>query len=306
MRHHWPILRTALAALAPLVLITWIHWDAVAAVTLSLTSIAWLLAGALYTQLVEYWSHRVPMHRGLPHLTHVRWNHLDHHRIFHGTTFQTRDVNDLAHIAGRFWVFPILFLVHYAALVFVIEAQALIVFMLGTVLHYLLFEATHWLTHIEDNPIDRMLARIPLVSELRGYQIEHHRIHHEVPEMAFNFNPPYLGDRIAGHMPNRAEAWARRSHLRNTRGSAGANRGATTATTARPHRRGPTRRLASASRSSVPSSLPTASSLRARLPSKPPNAPAAFAMDNAWGSPNGIATSCGQNHGVQGHGSRAP
>ncbi len=208
MRHHWPILRTALAALAPWVLITWIHWDAVAAVTLSLTSVTWLLAGALYTQLVEYWSHRVPMHRGLPHLTHVRWNHLEHHRIFHGTNFQTRDVEDRAHIAGRFWVFPILFLVHYAALVFVIEAQALIVFLLGTVLHYLVFEASHWLTHIEDNPVDRLLARIPLVSELRAYQIEHHRIHHEVPEMAFNFNPPYLGDRIAGHMPNRAEAWA--------------------------------------------------------------------------------------------------
>ena len=208
MRHHWPILRTALAALAPFVLVTWMHWDAFVVITLSLTSVTWLLAGALYTQFVEYWCHRVPMHRGLPYLTYVRWNHLDHHRIFHGTNFQTRDVDDLEHIAGRFWVFPILFLMHYTALVFVIEAQALIVFLLGTVLHYLVFEASHWLTHIEDNPVDRLLARIPLVSELRAYQIEHHRIHHEVPEMAFNFNPPYLGDRIAGHMPNRAEAWA--------------------------------------------------------------------------------------------------
>jgi len=202
MRHHWPILRTALAALAPLVLVSSIHWSAFATITPSLTLLAWLLAGILYTQLVEYWCHRVPMHRGLPYLTHVRWNHLDHHRIFHGSSFQTRNVDDLKHIAGRFWVFPILFLVHYTALVFIVEAQALVVFLLGTVLHYLVFEASHWLTHIEDNPVDRLLARIPLVSEVRAYQIEHHRIHHEVPAIAFNFNPPYLGDRIAGHMPS--------------------------------------------------------------------------------------------------------
>lgn len=205
MRHHWPILRTALAALAPLVLVSSIHWSAFATITPSLTLLAWLLAGVLYTQLVEYWCHRIPMHRGLPYLTHVRWNHLEHHRIFHGKNFKTRGIEELEHITGRFWVFPVLFVAHYAALVFVLDAQALIVFLCGTVLHYFLFELSHWLTHIEDNPVDRLLARIPLVSEVRAYQIEHHRIHHEVPEHAFNFNPPYLGDRIAGHMPNLAE-----------------------------------------------------------------------------------------------------
>ena len=205
MRHHWPILRTASAALAPLLLVGWLHWDGFVAVALSLTSAAWLVAGALYTQLVEYWCHRVPMHQGLPYLRHVRLNHLEHHAVFHGANFKTRDPDDLKHIAGRYWVFPVLFGIHYGALVLVLPSHALVMFLGGTVLHYLAFEISHWLTHIEDNAIDRFLMRIPLVSEIRGYQIEHHRIHHEVPEIAFNFNPPYLGDRLIGHMPSEVE-----------------------------------------------------------------------------------------------------
>lgn len=202
MRHHWPIVRTASAALSPLVLIAWIHWDAATAVNVSLISVGWLLAGALYTQFIEYWCHRVPMHRGLPYLRHVRLNHLEHHAIFHGASFQTRDTENLKHIAGRYWVFPVLFGAHYAVLALLLAPHALVAFMAGTVLHYLAFELSHWLTHIEDNAVDRVLARVPVVSVLRAYQIEHHRIHHEVPELAFNFNPPYLGDRLAEHMPS--------------------------------------------------------------------------------------------------------
>ena len=202
MKHHWPIFRTAFAASAPLVLVGWIHWGALATTSLSLTLLAWFLCGILYTQLVEYWCHRVPMHQGLPYLGHVRWNHLDHHRIFHGENFTTRNVDDLAHIVGRFWVFPLLFVAHYAALVLVVPADALVVFLFGTVLHYLVFELSHYLTHIEDNVVDGVIARIPVLAGIRAYQIEHHRIHHEVPVIAFNFNPPYLGDRITGHMPD--------------------------------------------------------------------------------------------------------
>jgi len=202
MTHHWPILRTTLAASAPLVLVSWVHWDGLAAVALSLTGVAWLLAGGLYTQLVEYWAHRVPMHRGLPYLRHVRLNHLEHHAIFHGANFKTRDPDDLEHIAGRFWVFPVLFVAHYAALVLVLPAHAVVFFLFGSVAHYLTFELTHYLTHIDDNPIDRVIERIPILCDIRAHQIEHHRIHHEIPEVAFNFNPPYLGDRLTGHMPN--------------------------------------------------------------------------------------------------------
>jgi hypothetical protein len=188
-----------------LVLVSWIHRDALVAIALSWTSVAWLFAGLLYTQLIEYWMHRVPMHRGLPYLSNVRWNHLEHHRIFHGANFKTRAADDLHHIAGRYWVFPLLFVAHYAVLVFLLPAHAFILFFLGTVTHYVTFELTHWLTHIEDNAVDRFIARIPVLADIRAYQIEHHRIHHETPELAFNFNPPYLGDRLTGHMPTLEE-----------------------------------------------------------------------------------------------------
>lgn len=208
MTHHWPIVRTALAAISPLVLVVVAYGDRVAEPSLSLAVAAWFVAGVLYTQLFEYWAHRVPMHLGLPLLSNVRRNHLEHHRIFYGNNFRTRDKDKLAHIAGRFWVFPVLFLGHYSLLAIVVEPQPLVAFLSGTVIHYLAFELSHWLTHIQDNAIDRALARVPLLADLRAYQIEHHRIHHELPEVAFNFNPPYLCDRIAGHMPDLTVAWA--------------------------------------------------------------------------------------------------
>lgn len=204
MRHHWPIMRTALAASSPLVLVLLAHRDVFSNVTLSLSIAVWFLSGVLYTQLFEYWAHRVPMHRGLPYLNDVRWNHLEHHRVFHGQSFQTRNQADLVQIAGRFWVFPLLFVGHYLVLAMVLAPQAMIAFLSGAVAHYLVFELSHWLTHIEDNSIDRAIARVPLLADLRAYQIEHHRIHHETPDVAFNFNPPYLGDLITGHMPSAA------------------------------------------------------------------------------------------------------
>lgn len=205
MTHHWPIARTVLAAVTPLAAVIILHPNALEAMTLSLVSASWFLVGVVHTQLFEYWCHRVPMHRGFPFLSNVKWNHLDHHRIFYGANFQSRDLKDLEHIAGRYWVFPLLFLAHYAILAPVLEAAALIPFFLGSVLHYVVFEITHWLTHIEGNVIDRAIARVPMLADVRAYQIEHHRIHHEVPELAFNFNPPYLGDRLAGHMPTGQE-----------------------------------------------------------------------------------------------------
>jgi len=121
--------------------------------------------------------------------------------MFHGKSFQTRDATLLEHIPGRYWAFPLLFLLHYAVLVWILAPAACLAFLLGTVLHYLAFEISHWLTHIEDNVVDRAIARLPWLGALRHRQIEHHRIHHEVPEYAFNFNPPYLGDRLAARMP---------------------------------------------------------------------------------------------------------
>jgi hypothetical protein len=195
LRRHGPILRTACAASLAFVALTSLRFDEL---RLSVTPVvaAWFLAGILYTNLFEYWVHRYPMHRGLPLLRHVRRNHIEHHRIFHGGNFRTANPWDLAHISGRFWIFPLLLAGHYLLLTAVAPLDAAIAFLSASYLHYLVFEISHWLTHIEDNAFDRILSRIPIVAAVRAFQIEHHRAHHQTPITAFNFNPPYLGDAL--------------------------------------------------------------------------------------------------------------
>ena len=199
LQHQWPIVKVALAAIGSLLAVTLLHLDA--STTLSIELMGWVLLGALYTQFVEYWCHRVPMHRRIKMLELIRLGHIQHHRMFHGKSFQTKDAALLEHIPGRYWAFPLLFLLHYAVLVWILAPAACLAFLLGTVLHYLAFEISHWLTHIEDNVVDSAIARLPWLGALRLHQIEHHRIHHEVPEYAFNFTPPYLGDRLAARTP---------------------------------------------------------------------------------------------------------
>ena len=201
MQHQWPIIKVALAAIGSFLAVTLLHLDALGAATLSLGLMGWVLLGVLYTQFVEYWCHRVPMHRRVKLLELIRLGHIQHHRMFHGKSFQAKEAELLEYIPGRYWAFPLLFLLHYAVLVWILAPAACLAFLLGSVLHYLAFEISHWLTHIEDNTVDRAIARIPLLGALRLRQIEHHRVHHEIPEFAFNFNPPYLGDRLAGRMP---------------------------------------------------------------------------------------------------------
>jgi hypothetical protein len=202
VRRHGPILRTAGAASAVYFSFAAFHFDDL---TLPADGVwpIWFLAGFLYTNLFEYWVHRFPMHRGLPLLRNVRRNHIEHHRIFHGANFRTRNPGDLAHISGRFWLFPLLFAGHYALLTAIAPIGSALAFLTASFLHYLAFEVSHWLTHLEDNAVDHLLARIPLVASIRAYQIQHHRIHHQTPVVAFNFNPPYLGDVLLPRTPPR-------------------------------------------------------------------------------------------------------
>ncbi len=195
LRRHGPILRTACAASLSFVVLASLRFDEL---RLPLTPVlaAWFVAGILYTNLFEYWVHRYPMHRGLPLLRHVRRNHIEHHRIFHGGNFRTANPSDLNHISGRFWIFPVLLAGHYVLVTAVVPLDAALAFLSASFLHYLAFEITHWLTHLEDNAVDRILSRIPFVATARAFQIEHHRAHHQTPIAAFNFNPPYLGDAL--------------------------------------------------------------------------------------------------------------
>jgi hypothetical protein len=150
--------------------------------------------GALYFHFFEYGYHRIVMHAGVRFLGFIRRSHLEHHRVFDGPNFCSRREEDRAHIVTHWPVFPVLFFLHYAASTLIVPAGPRLWFFTGVTLSYLVFEATHWATHVQGNAFDRALGRIPLLSRLRTYQIEHHRRHHEIPEADFNFNPPYLGD----------------------------------------------------------------------------------------------------------------
>ncbi len=197
VRRQGPILRTIGAALLSFAALAALRFDEL---SLSLTPVLalWFVVGVLYTNLFEYWVHRFPMHQGLPLLRHVRRNHIAHHRTFHGANFRTANPRDLALISGRFWIFPVLLAGHYVVLTALLSIDAAMVFLFASLLHYLAFEISHWLTHLEGNCVDRALSRVPLLAAIRTYQIEHHRLHHETPIAAFNFNPPYLGDALVG------------------------------------------------------------------------------------------------------------
>lgn len=201
MRRSKSIVATISAALGSFCLVLFLHREALRADLLSITCLAWLVLGLLYTQLVEFWYHLVPMHRGFRFFDHVKISHQEHHRIFHSANFRTRNVEDLKHVTGRWSVFPAVFILHYLVLRFLLPSPALVAFFAGVALHYAAFELTHWFTHVEDNSFDRWIGRVPVLNRIRETQILHHLIHHEIPTVAFNFNPPFLGDVAMGTMP---------------------------------------------------------------------------------------------------------
>ncbi len=206
MRLNTPLAKTVSTALGSWVLTLIIHSDALDAGLFTVGTSAWFIFGLAFTQLVEFWYHRVPMHRGFLFFRRIKKNHLKHHRLFRNKNFRVRNPKNLDHIAGQWYLFPAIYFLLYAVLRFLIPPQALIAFLAGTVVHYAFFEMTHWFTHIEDNVFDRWIFRIPLLNRLREYQILHHRLHHERPNIAFNFNPPYLGDVLLGLMPKPLES----------------------------------------------------------------------------------------------------
>jgi hypothetical protein len=210
IRRQGPILKTLSASLAVYAvgIAPWVG----SIVREPLSPAFWpsFLLGLVYTHFFEHWSHRLALHNGHGFLDDVRRNHLEHHRRFHGANFRTRRAEDLAHVAGRYWVFPILFALHYVPALWILSPAEALAFLSGCLLHYLAFEVSHWATHVADNRLDRTLEKIPIVRGIRARQIEHHRIHHETPVLAFNFNPPYLGDWLSGMMPAPASFSARR------------------------------------------------------------------------------------------------
>jgi hypothetical protein len=160
---------------------------------ISLCALTIAFAGAIYINVFEHAWHRYAMHSRRPDPRHAR-----HHRLFYGSLFQTTDKAALNEVTTAWYIFPLLLAVHYPLFILLFGAPLAPAFFLGVVLHFVTYEITHWYTHMADNGFDRVLARVPGLSQLRTIQIEHHRLHHADPMVNFNFTPPYVGDRLAG------------------------------------------------------------------------------------------------------------
>jgi hypothetical protein len=165
---------------------------------LSWAALAWIVGGGLYTHLFEYVYHLQMMHRVI-RVGSWRFHdtrHQQHHRLFLGENFQTRRPEALAEVTTQWYTFPALFALHYAAFAALFGLRWAPAFFLGVTVQFLVYEVSHWLTHLRDNAFDRWAQGIPLLGELRRRQIHHHRTHHARPDVNFNFTPPYLGDRV--------------------------------------------------------------------------------------------------------------
>ncbi len=193
IRMHWPVARVVLGALSCYALLVEVHSGDLSDISAPLAALA-LVVGVLYTQLFEYAYHRLLMHgRWLGFITR---RHREHHRIFHGENFASRRIEDLQHVAGPWFLFPLILLAHYGMSRLVLAPELALAFLAGCVLHYLAFELSHWFAHVEGNLFDRSLQRVPVVGALRRAQLLHHRVHHDFPDRNFNFSPPYAGDRL--------------------------------------------------------------------------------------------------------------
>ena len=195
---HKPLLKATFSAILPYFIMLFLHFKFFHS-TIE-WSIVWFFSGLLYTHFFEYFFHRVPMHKGIKFLQGIKISHLEHHRIFYGNHFQSRNLSDLEKITMSWYEFPILFSIHYVIALLALPKQIIPIFFAGVVLHFLMYETSHWFTHVKDNFFDEFILSTPLIGDkiwqFRLWQITHHQIHHETPVINFNFNIPPLGDYI--------------------------------------------------------------------------------------------------------------
>ncbi len=161
----------------------------------------------VYWQTFEFWWHRIARHEKIEWVAWLMWvfkSHMRHHVVFHKENFQTDREEDLKEILGEWYVFPILFainfVVHVGLWLRFLPTSCTLIFFAGLGIQFAFFEWNHWFTHIKDNLYDRILARIPLLCDIRRDQNAMHRAHHEKPKAKTNFafTWPYFWDWIMG------------------------------------------------------------------------------------------------------------
>lgn len=212
VKGHWPIVIVVSSSLASYGVVAFIHRNALdwsdPHQYWTVSFLAAFFSGLAYAHFFEYGYHRLLMHRGVRGLGFTKKNHLQHHQVFYGENFTSRNREDWQYIASPAFVFPTLLAIHYSVLQGFLSPRTVVAFFAGVLLHYVVFECTHWLTHVEGNAVDRWITRVPVFGQIRGYHIRHHRYHHEIPTADFNFNPPFLGDVVFRtlHVPPANEA----------------------------------------------------------------------------------------------------
>lgn len=195
MKLHVPLFKAVFATIVPYITMTTFENFFIIKSSHSLLEfVLWFLAGYFYTNFFEWWYHNYWLHKWR---TSLRIGHAYHHAKLHGKHFRTRDTERLQATTTSWYIFPILFTVHYFGFIAVFGHQNTIAFFSGITFHFTIcYEISHWLTHVSDTMIDKILNKIPLINSLRARQIEHHRIHHVEYLTNFNFSPPYIGDMI--------------------------------------------------------------------------------------------------------------
>ena len=156
--------------------------------------LGWFIAGALYTHFFEYFYHRFALHKGLPALKFLKKSHTQHHWFFNDPNFQRRDLEALQNITTKWYVFPLLFIGHYLFALKFVSHEYIPTLFLGIIIHFSVFEISHWFTHVKGNLFDKIMLQVPVFGRCRAWQIRHHRIHHDWPLYNFNFTIPALGD----------------------------------------------------------------------------------------------------------------
>lgn len=192
-KQHRHLVGTTIGAVVPWIALVLVHRDTLPGI-FSGAGLLWLAMGIAYTHVFEYAYHRWIMHRGIPLLRRIQRKHLDHHRIFYGDHFATRDPSALAKITGLWFLFPAALVFHYVKLRLLFAPGEVLSFLAGVVLHHVTFEVTHYFAHVSENGFDRLVRRVPVLRGIRDVQLRHHRRHHETPDVDFNFNPPFAVD----------------------------------------------------------------------------------------------------------------
>lgn len=211
---YGPLLKAVSAAMAAFSLVAIFHQKYFSFSTnASWYSIwAWFSLGVFYTHIFEYLYHRFALHTGLPGLKKMREGHRRHHQTFHPLNYKTKNPADLREVTTSWYIFPVLLFIHYFIFINFLPfwyASFALIFFLGILFRFLAYDITHYFSHLDDNFFDRLVARIPLLRQLRAYQDRHHHYHHIRQGINFGFVPDYLPDLIGQTLFPPFKLWRR-------------------------------------------------------------------------------------------------